>query len=203
MPAIDLERCPICTYPLVGLPRAHHCPECGFAYNEDTLVYRLPRVPHRLPLALLAYLLLAAAVAWTQVHARGRIDLPAAGLLAVLVGFTLRTAQHLWWSRRRYVVVTQSGLAFGGPGWPRALRRTRLLPWTQIVGVAAKPPNRCTIWLKDHPLGAVRIRGLFVDEFELVSFASVVASAAGARLPPAPAAASVAASASAPPVTRP
>ena len=32
---LRLKRCPECNYDLIGLPHAHNCPECGFAYSED------------------------------------------------------------------------------------------------------------------------------------------------------------------------
>jgi len=35
-----LKRCPVCEYGLCGLPSRHQCPECGFAYDEKTLVLR-------------------------------------------------------------------------------------------------------------------------------------------------------------------
>lgn len=33
-----LNNCPICNYDLIGLPKNHRCPECGFEYDEGTLV---------------------------------------------------------------------------------------------------------------------------------------------------------------------
>ncbi len=33
-----LERCPLCDYDVRRLPTNHTCPECGFEYDEDTIV---------------------------------------------------------------------------------------------------------------------------------------------------------------------
>lgn len=39
MPRVDLSRCPDCRYYLTGLPTRHRCPECGFEYDEFTIVW--------------------------------------------------------------------------------------------------------------------------------------------------------------------
>ena len=36
----SLEHCPVCNYHLTGLPARHRCPECGFAFDEHTRVWR-------------------------------------------------------------------------------------------------------------------------------------------------------------------
>src|SRR5262245_5584938 len=33
-----LQRCPICSYPLEGLPEIHKCPECAFDYDKKMIV---------------------------------------------------------------------------------------------------------------------------------------------------------------------
>jgi len=38
------ERCLECGYPLRGLPRSHQCPECGIAYDLDTVRHTWLRV---------------------------------------------------------------------------------------------------------------------------------------------------------------
>jgi len=48
MPTISGQRithCPVCNYDLTGLPKNHHCPECGFEYDESTAFWdwRVPR----------------------------------------------------------------------------------------------------------------------------------------------------------------
>lgn len=35
-----ISACPMCDYPLIGLPTPHRCPECGFEYNHETMVVR-------------------------------------------------------------------------------------------------------------------------------------------------------------------
>lgn len=44
MPRTPLTHCPDCGYSLHGLPARHRCPECGFAYDEATRVWR-PKKP--------------------------------------------------------------------------------------------------------------------------------------------------------------
>jgi hypothetical protein len=38
------DDCPYCRYSLRGLPRPHHCPECGRAYDELTCAWRPPGI---------------------------------------------------------------------------------------------------------------------------------------------------------------
>ena len=43
--SFKLAKCPVCSYDLTGLPATHRCPECGFAYDQQTLVWRSGKAP--------------------------------------------------------------------------------------------------------------------------------------------------------------
>ncbi len=40
-----LSRCPLCGYSLFGLPDHHKCPECGFGYERDAVLFSQRRWP--------------------------------------------------------------------------------------------------------------------------------------------------------------
>lgn len=42
-----LDHCPICCYPLQGLPQAHRCPECNFQYDEHTRLWEKKSQPKK------------------------------------------------------------------------------------------------------------------------------------------------------------
>ena len=52
--------CPMCDYPLTGLPATYACPECGFEYDAETrvLASRLPKWFGHAHLTVTAVLLL-------------------------------------------------------------------------------------------------------------------------------------------------
>lgn len=45
-----LDRCPACRYSLQGLPSVYRCPECGFEYDDKTLVVEMFDRPWKNPL---------------------------------------------------------------------------------------------------------------------------------------------------------
>jgi hypothetical protein len=45
LPTTRVARCPQCSYDLSNLPTKHRCPECGFAYDEWTIVLENWRLP--------------------------------------------------------------------------------------------------------------------------------------------------------------
>src|SRR5215510_2311132 len=63
-----LTTCPECTYDLRGLPLNHACPECGFAYDEHTAVWRArcPAYAYAMPLILLAMLIYTGHAYWSN-----------------------------------------------------------------------------------------------------------------------------------------
>jgi len=85
LPTTRVLRCPQCNYDLAHLPRNHRCPECGFAYDEWTIVlenWRLPTIGSIFrAIARNAIYLLAAAIAIAALFANLTI------LVAILLVF--------------------------------------------------------------------------------------------------------------------
>ncbi len=42
-----LTQCPVCDYSFEGLPENHFCPECGFAYSAEMMVFPLAQLHER------------------------------------------------------------------------------------------------------------------------------------------------------------
>ncbi len=63
-----ISGCPRCDYDLTGLPSQHACPECGFAYDEHTMVWKrirpTVRIPWRYTLEAVPSFLLFSIVVW-------------------------------------------------------------------------------------------------------------------------------------------
>lgn len=61
------KSCPCCRYDFTGLPAAYRCPECGFEYDEHTIVWRA-RNPWRPMLAAAGFVLPTLMATWTTIR---------------------------------------------------------------------------------------------------------------------------------------
>mgnify|MGYP007050445378 CR=1 FL=1 len=113
----NVDRCLRCNYPLVGLPTAHVCPECGLSYDTETIVFRptgesrrglLERLETGMRVATLLVVGVMFAVGWL----RSASDLY---LMAIIVGSMVVTDTMLRRRRRerRFVALAPSGLVAG------------------------------------------------------------------------------------------
>lgn len=125
-----LRRCPVCKYPLSGLPAHHRCPECGFEYDErsriwhDRILLRRGIVPFVAAIELV--ILTAIAVGFALFSVTQNEILAISGTLAacavVWIAFTLWPILSL-----EHLVMTGAGL------WLiRRWRRNRFFPWSDV-----------------------------------------------------------------------
>jgi hypothetical protein len=141
-----VQRCPVCEYDLAGLPAAHACPECGFEYDERTIVLYGARTGQSVQPLLVGLFGYLTAVTWI------------AGYRWVSLGLLLGAACILWQmfaNRRRFntrggrtqLVATREGVSLReGPGPPD------LVPWPRIRQFRLRRFHRLGLsWRKPLP----------------------------------------------------
>jgi hypothetical protein len=123
-----LSHCPICEYPLTGLPVPHRCPECGYAYDTMSRVWISTRSLSliRLPATTV---LLAAIVSWNwgPLSKRPLSMAVCEGVLLFWAAWIIRfivTAKI-----RSFVSLGPAGVALR-LGW----QPPRVVPWSEIRG---------------------------------------------------------------------
>jgi hypothetical protein len=124
-----LTTCPVCQYDLAGLPRAHRCPECGFEYDEHTVLLR----PDRSRVVDAVFVIQALMILGKTIDLFSGAGDPARWPLRCLI--VLMMWCTLWWfrlqlkSRRmgRFVGIHREGITFRG-------RECKLysVPWSQL-----------------------------------------------------------------------
>jgi hypothetical protein len=128
-----LRACPVCAYPLEGLPQRHRCPECGLEYDEHSCVWASP------PLSGLRgwlYLLLAplfcafaSILVWEDVWRNPTLS-HVGGLVLWLFAGTVPTL-WVWRTRTRplWIATLPSGIHIQDFVWPV------IVPWTAARAV--------------------------------------------------------------------
>lgn len=121
-----LTRCPVCRYDLRGLPKDHRCPECGFAYDESTQVWRMPVIPRWAVVLAWFFVFIVLLIRLTP-PLMGRLAFNyreasvVVGLLSVVVPLVGR------YGLRGFVAVGRDELTYRFP-----LRPARSMLWSQI-----------------------------------------------------------------------
>ncbi|MCP4591218.1 MAG: hypothetical protein GY842_10760 [bacterium] len=105
-----LECCPRCGYALEGLPVEHRCPECGLAYDQDTLIIRqaafTPVIAVVMGLAFVALVV----IEFTETGQDAFLEGLGFGAFGVaMLAFGLRSL-----GRRNTAVLSHQGIEFSG-----------------------------------------------------------------------------------------
>ena len=138
-----LDRCPVSNYDLTGLPLEHRCPECGFAYDEHTQVWRISLLTWRfgraLALGLLCFFLLAQTLLFLK---RGSQSwTPATLMMFAYIAILALSLRHTYSGRRTkwFVCTAPKGVMLRLRG-----RGLVVVPWDEVgkvvirLGVPAK-----------------------------------------------------------------
>jgi hypothetical protein len=122
-----LTKCPICRYDLTGLPASHRCPECGFEYDETTVVWYAPRDWWTAACLWGIFLFLAVGIAVDfagLLTGRPELGRRVFSFLFAIVWLTLTIA---WTGSHPFVAATRKALVYGSVG-----RTPRRLAWTEF-----------------------------------------------------------------------
>lgn len=133
------RRCPRCQYSLRGLPTNHACPECGLAFDERCLLYRVTN-----PKQLLAFWLMILGGGWVSPknlpHFANLVGASAWERVSALAGalWVIFVTAGIWFFVRRYrrgfeAATTGHGLILRLPGFSEDL-----IPWGDIGGASIK-----------------------------------------------------------------
>ena len=172
--------CPACNYPLTGLPTAHRCPECGFEYDEATIVFK----PSRPWMTYVGTLGLAVVLLYFYAPIVGGLTLGTAGTVAASVVMFLIVAAPLavlaWRIRRanrlgRFAALTKDGL------FVRNIGGLTKVDWDDISTVAV---NDMRPWLKRRSEeAAIGLHGILTTREEKRAFAEAIARGRGGEPP--------------------
>ncbi len=166
MPVSRPVNCPVCHYSLRGLPASHRCPECGFEYDEHTLIWRPAR--RRGVYAVLVFVGLWALYEAVQLarsvvatHPTLSREMILGAVLLPIIGVLLF---RLWRAARRgrFIAVTPHGV------FARSVHREESIPWHAIEHVARGTRQVLIRWREDHD--AYDFEWIFDTEDEAAAF---------------------------------
>jgi hypothetical protein len=128
-----MDRCPICNYRLRGLPARHRCPECGFAYDADTRVWRARGFGR---FAGLWTVVCAMGIGAAMLGLSSNPSLLATLLLWAVILFCglMGFGNVLLFRRRPFVALTHEGLHIREHWFT-----VRTVPWEQIGKIERQP----------------------------------------------------------------
>lgn len=136
MLTIGPDRCPDCRYDLRGLPGHYHCPECGFEFDEHTLVCRPNRTWKAYLWLLPGVLVLCGPIAGMfsdSLRVGDSFSATATAIMAAaLVGLCVLITWRLVRADRagRYIALTPRGVK------SRSLEGTQFVPWADVYCVS-------------------------------------------------------------------
>lgn len=166
--------CPMCDYPLTGLPAAHTCPECGFQYDAETRVW--VGEPHRFS-KLNALFYLACIPFWLSTAIRAFLSRSRmSDLIKILAVITLLATPLLevYWRRRSrrlppLAAITSKGIIHRAGG-----RSAKLLPWRELDSVNLKPASaKYVISLVRSNGRPKRLTSPFRTTYDTLAFAEI------------------------------
>lgn len=168
-----LANCPVCNYSLQGLPASHRCPECGFEYDEQTVVFK-PKTPWKTCASLLgSEFFVFYFIGVNAMSTAYRMAGPIAST-GILVFFAALPIGTVWWIFRahrkgRFAAIRRDAIRL------RNFEGMIMLPWPDCSMVAL---NDIQPWLKRRNVDqAISLRGMFDTKAERNAFERVVAAA--------------------------
>ncbi|MCK4341424.1 MAG: hypothetical protein KAY37_06850 [Phycisphaerae bacterium] len=166
MPQSELERCPVCSGDLGQRPPPNHCPECGFAYDEQTRVWRSGETWARLAVIYaLVGLVIGVVVATLYRVSLDRVPNPTLTLLCAVIAPAVGLVFRRGLGGRitgRFVALTPSGIMVG------TRSRPLLIPWSDFNRLVER---RGITRIQRHGTSIlVALDDIFANEEEKVSF---------------------------------
>jgi len=171
MPRATLTHCPACDYDLRGLPGRYRCPECGFEYDEGTLVWR-PRTRNRVylwgPLCLMLCVgVLTRAYHLFNIRPVRTSDISILIICALGLVWTLAWLYHLRHGGS-FVAVTRRGV------WARNYRGLFFAAWRQVRDVS-NTLGVPAVYCHGKVVG-FELDGVFESRDEIAEFYNAVAA---------------------------
>lgn len=169
-----LEHCPICAHDLHTLPPPNRCPECGFAYDERTRVWRSAETWGRLALMYAAIgLLVGSGIAVVQRIGLGQALNPMLPVLCALGAPVLGLLFRRILGGRisgRFVALSDAGLLVRTRGTPR------LVPWEDFQQLTVQR-GVLKIRRRESPV-LIPLDDIFSNAAEADEFSAAVKAAA-------------------------